>query len=108
MQDNGFIRSVEALRRELRGLGAVVEDPAARAPGMADAAAQKKRLEQRLRDAGTPAGDRTDHASDRAAGRKEIRKSASPPPAAADGRRTPAASANVKAARRAYKKWSSE
>jgi hypothetical protein len=107
MQDNGVIRSVEALRRKLRGLGAVVEDPSA-APRMADAAAQKKRLEQGLRDARTPPGDRTDHASDWAAGRKEIRKSASPPPAAADGRRTPAASANVKAARRAYKKWSSE
>src|SRR5882672_10552591 len=108
MQDNGFIRSVEALRRKLRGLGAVVEDPAATAPGMADAAAQKKRLEQPLREAGTRAGGRTDRASDWAAGRKEIRKFTSPPPAAADGRSTPAASANAKAARRAYKKWSSE
>jgi hypothetical protein len=107
MQGDGFVRSVEALRRKLRGLGAAVEDSAA-APGMADAAAQKKRLEQRLREAGTPASDRTDHAFDRAAGRKEIRKSALPPPAAADGRRTPAASANAKAARRAYKKSSSE
>jgi len=39
---------------------------------MADAATQKKRLEQGLREAGTPAGDRTEHASDWAAGRKEI------------------------------------
>src|SRR5256885_3272894 len=56
MHDNGFIRSVAALRRKLRGLGAVVEDPAATAAEKANATALKKRLEQRLRQAGAPGG----------------------------------------------------
>ena len=106
MHGNGFIRSIAALRRKLRGLGAVVEDPAATAPEKATAAALKKRLEQRLREAGTPAGDWTDHAFRLGRWTKQMRRSVSPPPAGADW--TEHARSFGKAARRAYKKWSSE
>ena len=46
MHDSGFIRSVAALRRKLRALGAVAQDARTSAPERANAAALKKRLEQ--------------------------------------------------------------
>ena len=106
MHDNGFIRSVAALRRKLRGLGAVVEDSAATAAEKANAKALKKRLEQRLRQAGAPAGDWTDKAFRLGRWAKEIRRPASPAPT--EGEWTDHARQLGKAARRAYKKWSSE
>jgi hypothetical protein len=106
MHDNGFIRSIAALRRKLRGLGAVVEDPAATAAEKVNAKALKKRLEQRLREAGAPAGDWTDKAFRLGRWAKEIRRPASPAPTEGDW--TDHARELGKAARRAYKKWSSE
>src|SRR5260221_1249161 len=106
MQDNGFIRSVAALRRKLRALGAVAGDAGATAPERANAAALKKRLEQRLRDAGAPAGDWTNHAFRLGRWAKEMRKSGSP--AAAEGDWTDHAHRLGKAVRRGYKKWLSE
>ena len=62
MQVYGLIGSAIALRRKLRALAAVIEDPGATAPEKANAEALKKRLESRLRASRTPAGDWTDHA----------------------------------------------
>jgi hypothetical protein len=106
MQDNGFIRSVAALRRKLRALGAVAGDASATAAERANAAALKKRLEQRLRDAGAPAGDWSDHAFRFGRWAKEIRKSG--PPTSDDGDWTDHAHRLGKAVRRGYKKWLSD
>src|SRR5690242_14796037 len=62
MTDNRFIPSVAALRRKLRALGAIAGDPGATPPERANAKALQEQLEQRLRKAGAPAGDWTDHA----------------------------------------------
>ena len=102
MYDNGFLRSVAALRRKLRALGAVTDDASATAPEKANAAALKKRLEQRLREAGAPAGDWTDHAFRAGRWAKDIRKSAAPASTEADW--TDHARRLGKAARSAYKK----
>ena len=71
----GTVGHIAALRRKLRGLGAVVQDPAATAAEKVNATALKKRLEQRLRQAGAPAGDWTDHAFRLGRWAKEMRKS---------------------------------
>ena len=106
MYDNGFLRSVAALRRKLRALGAVTDDASATAPEKANAAALKKRLEQRLREAGAPAGDWTDKAFRLGRWAKDVRKSASPAGVAGDW--TDNAHRLGKAARRAFKKWLSD
>jgi len=111
MHDSGFIRSVAALRRKVRGLAAVAADPAATAPERANARALKKRLEQRLRETGTPAGDWTDKAFRLGRWAKEIQRPASPAQAEGEqgeGDWTDHARQLGKAARRVYKKWSSE
>ena len=54
--------SVEGLRRKLRAVSAVVEDPAATAHEKANAKALKVRLQQGLEEAGSPIGDWTDNA----------------------------------------------
>jgi hypothetical protein len=111
MRDNGFIRSVAALRRKVRGLAAVVADPAATVPEKENAAALKKRLEQRLRETGAPAGDWTDKAFRLGRWAKEIRRPASPAQGErekGEGEWTDQARRLGKVARRAYKKWSSE
>ena len=106
MQVNRFIGSVGALRRKLRGLAAVAGDAGATAPEKANAEALKKRLEQRLREAGAPAGDWTDHAFRAGRWAKDIRKSAAPASTEADW--TDHARRLGKAARSAYKKWSTD
>src|SRR5438045_3426059 len=106
MQGNGFIGSVAALRRKLRALAAVAADTGATASEKANATSLKKRLEQRLRDAGAPAGDWTDHAFRLGRSAKDLRKSASP--AAAEGDWTEHAHRLGKAMRRGYKKWFSD
>jgi len=106
MDENGFSRSVAALRRKLRGLAAVAQDPGAAAPEKANAAALKQRLEQRLREAGAPAGDWTDHAFRFGRWAKDIRKSGPGDPAEGDW--TDQAHRLGKALRRGYKKWSSD
>jgi hypothetical protein len=62
MRVSGFRGSAEGIRRKLRGVSAVVGDPGATQQEPATAAALKARLEQRLKDAGTPAGDWTHNA----------------------------------------------
>ena len=84
----------------------MVEDPAATAAEKVNAEALKKRLERRLREAGAPAGDWTDKAFRLGRWAKEIRRPASPVPTEGDW--TDHARQLGKAARRAYKKWSSE
>ena len=78
MQANRFIGSVGALRRKLRALASVAEDAGATAPEKANAEALKKILEQRLRDAGTPAGNWTDNAFRLGRWAKRMRDSTSP------------------------------
>src|SRR3954449_731407 len=106
MDENGFSRSVAALRRKLRGLAAVAQDPGAAAPEKANAAALKQRLEQRLREAGAPAGDWTDHAFRFWRWAKGIREAGRAAFAEADW--TDQAHRLGKALRRGYKKWSSD
>jgi hypothetical protein len=55
------ISSVEALRRKLRAVVAVAQDPAATNHERANAKALIARLQHRLREAGLPAGDWTDN-----------------------------------------------
>jgi hypothetical protein len=62
MQMNGLSGSVEGVRRKLRALIALIKDPGATEHERANAKALKTRLEQRLREAGAPAGDWTDNA----------------------------------------------
>ena len=106
MQVNRLIGSIAALRRKLRALASVAEDAGATAPEKANAEALKKRLEQRLREAGAPAGDWTDNAFRLGRRTKEIWKSASPDAAKADW--THNAHRLGKAVRRGYKKWLSD
>jgi hypothetical protein len=106
MQVNRFIGSVGALRRKLRALASVAGDAGATAPEKANAEALKKRLEQRLREAGAPAGDWTDNAFRLGRWAKEMRKPASPEAAKEDW--TDNAHRLGKAFRRSYKKWLSD
>jgi hypothetical protein len=89
-----------ALRRKLRALSAVARDAGATPPERANAAALKRRLQQRLRDAGAPAGDWTDHAF------RLGRKLKGAQPGEADV--TDQARRLGKAFGRAYRKWSSD
>ena len=106
MRITGLIGSVEAVRRKLRALAAVAEDPGATAHERANAEALKTRLEKRLRDAGAPAGDWTDNAFRLGAWAKNVRKSASP--ASPKGDWTDASFRLGRALRRGYKRWLSE
>jgi hypothetical protein len=106
MRASGIVGSVAALRRKLRAIAAVAQDAGATVPEKENAAALKKRLEERLRETGAPAGDWTDNAFRLGRWAKKIRKSAAPAPADEDW--TDHARSLGKAARRAYKKWSSE
>ncbi len=106
MHISGLIGSVGAIRRKLRALTAVVEDTGATEHERANAAALKTRLEQRLREAGSPAGDWTDNAFRLGRWAKGIRKSASPDSPKGDW--TDNAHRLGKAVRRGYKRWLSQ
>jgi hypothetical protein len=106
MHISGLIGSVGAIRRKLRALTAVVEDTGATEHERANAAALKTRLEQRLREAGSPAGDWTDNAFRLGRWAKGIRKSASPDPPKGDW--TDNAHRLGKAVRRGFKRWLSQ
>jgi len=97
--------SVEAVRRKLRAIAAVVRDRAVTEHEKANAAALKARLERRLREAGAPAGDWTDNVFRLGKLAKDIRKSTTP--ASPKGDWTDNALRLGKALRRSYKKWSS-
>ncbi len=73
------MRPVEAMHRKLRGVVAVLEDPAATDHERENAAALKARLEEKLKQEGAPSGDWTDMAF--RLGRKvhAVKKSAIPP-----------------------------
>jgi hypothetical protein len=103
MRDNGLVSTVAALRRKLRALSAVARDAGATEQERSTAAALKKRLEQRLRDSGTPAGDWTDTAFRFGRWAKNLQK-----PAAPEGDWTDNARRLGKAVRRGYKKWLSD
>jgi hypothetical protein len=100
---SGLIGSVEALRRKLRAVTSVVEDRGATEHEKANAAALKARLEQRLKDAGAPAGDWTDNAFRLGRWAKEVKTSVSP--ASPKGDWTDNALRLGKALRRGYKRW---
>lgn len=106
MHISGLIGSVGAIRRKLRALSAVAEDPGATEHERANAAALKTRLEQRLNEAGSPAGDWTDNAFRLGRWAKEMRKSASPDSPKGDW--TDNAHRLGKAVRRGYKRWLSQ
>ena len=106
MGDNGFIGSVAALRRKLRALAAVARDEGATAAERSNAASLKRRIEQRLRQTGSPAGDWTDMAFRLGRRARDAQKSAGA--AAAETNWTENARQLGKAVRRGYKKFLSE
>jgi hypothetical protein len=102
--DVGTIKgSIEGLRRKLRAVAAVAEDPAATKHEKANAKALKDRLHRRLKEAGSPSGDWTDNAFRLGRWAKELRKSAEPAPSKNDW--TDNARLLGKTLRRGYKKW---
>lgn len=98
--------SVEGLRRKLRALAAIAEDPAATEPEKAAARALKARLQRRLGALGSPAGDWTDTVFRLGQWAKEVRKSTEP--ASPKGDWTDTAHRLGKALRRGYKNWLSD
>src|SRR5438477_12132440 len=106
MQGARLVFSLIALRRKLRTLAAVTRDSGVTPSERVNAAALKKRLEQRLRDAGAPAGDWTDHVFRLGRRVKAARKSGSP--VATDADWTDHAHRLGKAVRRGYKKCLSD
>jgi len=72
------MKPVEAIHRKLRGLVAVLQDPAVTEHEKANAKALKLRLEKQLRQAGVPAGDWTDIAFRVGRTVQELKKSTSP------------------------------
>jgi hypothetical protein len=69
---------IEGLRRKLRALAAMVEDPAATENERANAKALKARLEDQLGEARSPAGDWTDQVFRLGRWAKEVRKATMP------------------------------
>jgi hypothetical protein len=102
----GLIGSVASVRRKLRAVAAIIADPAATEHEKANAQTLKARLERRLREAGSPAGDWTDTAFRLGKWAKELQQASSP--AAPKGDWTDNAHRLGKALRRGYKRWSSE
>jgi hypothetical protein len=98
--------SIEGLRRKLRAVAAVVEDPAATEHEKANAQAAKARLQHRLREAGSPAGDWTDNVFRLGRWAKEMGKSISS--VSPKGDWTDNAQRFGKALRRGYKSWLSD
>ena len=106
MQGKSFFGSAAALRRKLRALAAIAQDGAATPPEKATAAALKRRLEQRLRATGEPAGDWTDHAFRLGRRAKGLGQAAGLSPGVDEW--TGLAHRLGKAVRRGYKKWLSD
>ena len=106
MQDGRFSPTLAALRRKLRALAAVARDAGAMPSERTNAAALKKQLEQRLRDAGAPAGDWTDHAFRLGRRVKEMRQSG--PLGLGESDWTEQARRLGKAVGRGRKKWFSD
>jgi hypothetical protein len=102
----GLIGSAAAVRRKLRALTAVIADTGATEHEKANAAALKARLEDRLKEAGAPAGDWTDNAFRLGRWTKLAGKSAIPTSPKGDW--TDNAYRLGKAFRRGYKEWLSK
>ena len=100
------MKSVASVRRKLRAVTAMVEDAGATEHERANAQTVKARLEQRLREAGTPAGDWTDNAFRLGRWAKEVRTATSPASPKEDW--TDNAHRLGRVLRRSYKRWSSE
>jgi hypothetical protein len=98
-----FIASVADIRRKLRAVAALAENSGATEHERANAEALKERLQQRLKDAGEPAGDWTDNAFRLGRRLKELTKGTSP--GSPKGDWTDNAFRLGKALRRGYKKW---
>jgi hypothetical protein len=103
---NRIAASIEGIRRKLRAVAAVADDPGATEHEKANAEALKARLEQRLRDSGAPKGDWTDNAFQLGRWARNLKGSASP--ASPRGDWTAGAFRLGRALRRGYTKWSSE
>src|ERR1700746_2620243 len=74
----GLVGSVASVRRKLRAVAAISADPAATEHEKSNAQTLKARLERRLKEAGSPAGDWTDTAFRLGRRVKELKKSVSP------------------------------
>ena len=103
MRMSELMVSIEAVRRKLRAVTAVVEDTSATEHERANAESVKKRLEQQLRDAGVPTGDWTDNAFQLGQWTKDIMEclSSSQP----KGHRIDHLFRLGKVMRRGYKRW---
>ena|SRR5947209_2117268 len=103
MPNDPLASPLAALRRKLRALASVARDAGATPPERANAAALKSRLEQRLRDAGAPAGDWTDQVFRLGRWTRGVGKPS--PSAAGDSDWTEQARSLGKMVGRGYKKW---
>jgi hypothetical protein len=96
-------RSLEAVRRKLRAVAAVLADRGATAHERVNAAALKARLEGRLKAAGEPAGDWTDGVFRLGRAVRSLERSSAPRSPKGDW--TDHALRLGKAMRRGYKRW---
>jgi hypothetical protein len=99
----GAARSLEAVRRKLRAVAAVLADKGATPNERVNAAAVKARLERRLEAAGEPAGDWTDRVFRLGRLARNLEKSSAP--RAPKGDWTDHSLRLGKALRRGYKRW---
>jgi hypothetical protein len=98
-----LIFSAADVRRKLRAVSSLAENAGATEHERTNAATVKARLQQRLKEAGEPAGDWTDNAFRLGKQVKELAKGTSP--GSPKGDWTDNAFRLGKALRRGYKKW---
>ena len=101
--EGGATRSLEAVRRKLRAVAALLADRGTTPHERVNAAALKARLERRLEAAGEPAGDWTDGAFRLGRLARNLEKSSAPRSPKGDW--TDHALRLGKALRRGYKRW---
>lgn len=106
MRIAGLIGSIADIRRKLRAVAAVAADAGATEHEKAAAQALKARLERRLREAGSPAGDWSDNAFRLGRWASRLRETSAP--ASPEGDWTDHAHRLGKALRQGYKRWWSE
>ncbi|HVA13518.1 MAG TPA: hypothetical protein VNF99_09730 [Stellaceae bacterium] len=94
---------VEAMRRKLRGLAAVIQDSAATEHERANAERLKAGLKAKLKEEGVPEGDWTDIAFRLGRTVQEIKQTTSPPQSLGDSSKV--AFRLGKALRHGLKKW---
>ena len=95
--------SLDNIRRKLRAVSALVADRGATGPERNTAAALKARLEERLRAAGEPQGDWSDHAFRLGRLLRKVDEATAPRSPAGDW--TDGARRLGKALRRGYRRW---